>query len=269
VVAEHPHHHPFDAAAANYDRDFSATRLGRRYRERVWAELATSFQPGDRVLELGCGTGEDAVWLARRGVRVLATDASAAMLAQTRRKVEAAGVQELVATRRLDLGELGADRDLDGPYDGVLSNFGALNCVPDRRPIARALAGLVVPGGRLLVVVMAPVCPWEVAWHLLKGEPVTAFRRLRQGAPVRVADGHEVRVWYPSPGRLRREFKPLFRPLATAGIGCFLPPPYLEHLEDTKPAMIRRLAALEERWSRVPPFTWLADHIMLSLERCS
>jgi hypothetical protein len=84
---------------------------------------------------------------------------------------------------------------------------------------------------------------------------------------VPIAHGQSVRVWYPSPRRLRREFEPSFRPLGLTAIGCFLPPPYLEHLEDTKPRMIRRLAAVELRWNRVFPFTWLADHFMLALER--
>ena len=258
---------PFDVAAADYDRRFTATRLGRRYREVVWAELARGFQAGDRVLELGCGTGEDAVWLARRGVRVLATDSSQAMLDAARQKAAAAGVEHLVATRQIDLGALETTRELSDPFDGVLSNFGALNCVPDRRAVARALARLVVPGGRVLLVVMGPVCPWEVAWHLLHGEPAAAFRRLRQGAPVPVADGLAVRVWYPTPRQLMREFRPSFRRLSLTGIGGLLPPPYLEHLEDTRPGMIRRLAAAELRWNRIFPFTWLADHFLLALER--
>jgi len=266
-VAERPHHHPFDAAAASYDRDFTATRLGRRYRERVWAELATTFQTGDRVLELGCGTGEDAVWLARRGIRVLATDSSEAMLDAARRKAAAAGVGHLVATRRIGLGALEAARDLDGPFDGVLSDFGALNCVPDRRPLAGAIARLVAPGGRMVVVMMGPFCPWEVAWHLLRGKPAAAFRRLRQGAEVSIAPGHAVRVWYPTPRRVSREFAPGFRRLGLTAIGCFLPPPYLEHLEDTRPEMVRRLAALEARWHGVPQLGWLADHFLLKLER--
>jgi len=266
-VAEQPHHHPFDAAAGSYDRGFTATRLGRRYRELVWAELATSFQPGDRVLELGCGTGEDAVWLARRGIRVLATDSSEGMLDAARHKAAAAGVEHLVTTRRLDLGALETTCDLDGPFDGVLSNFGALNCVPDRRPLARALAGLVAPGGRVLVVVMGPLCLWEVAWHLLHAKPAAAFRRLRQGAQVPIAPGQAVQVWYPTPWRVSREFAPGFRRLGLTAVGCFLPPPYLEHLEDTRPGLIRRLAALEARWHGVSQLGWLADHFVLKLER--
>lgn len=264
---DHQTGHPFDAAAADYDRRFTASRLGRRYREVVWAALARSLESGDRLLELGCGTGEDAVWLAGRGIRVVATDASESMLEATRRKAAAAGVGELVTTRRLDVGELHADHRVAGPFDGVLSNFGALNCVPNREPIARALTDLVSNGGRAIVVVMSPLCPWEVVWHLLHADPLAAFRRLRPGTSVPVGDGRSVAVWYPTPRRLRREFSPGFRLHQVTGLGCFLPPPYLEHLEDTAPTLIRRLASLESRWGRAFPFTWLADHFMAEFRR--
>ena len=79
--------------AADYDHSFSESAIGRRMRAAVWRRLDVAFQPGDRVLELNCGTGEDAVYLGRRGVRVLATDVSPAMLEVTRAKVARAGLR--------------------------------------------------------------------------------------------------------------------------------------------------------------------------------
>ncbi|HEX5164835.1 MAG TPA: methyltransferase domain-containing protein, partial [Thermomicrobiales bacterium] len=87
---------PFDSVAAGYDDAFTSHQLGHWLREMVWQRMAASFAPGQHVLELGCGTGEDALWLAQRGVHVTATDASPAMLAETRRKVERAGLGEFV-----------------------------------------------------------------------------------------------------------------------------------------------------------------------------
>src|SRR5688572_251600 len=131
----------------------------------VWERLAASFAPGQHVLELGCGTGEDAIWLAQRGVHVTATDVSHAMLAETRRKVEQAGVGDLVTVAEVDMNALAPLRKplpnhstekggaLDrtyqkapllagrvpsgwrlgrGFFDGAFSNFGPLNCVQDR-----------------------------------------------------------------------------------------------------------------------------------------
>src|ERR1700691_417338 len=70
----------FDAMAGTYDSQFTASRIGTMMRRAVWARCAARFAPGSRILEMNCGTGEDALWLAQRGVEVLATDVSPAML---------------------------------------------------------------------------------------------------------------------------------------------------------------------------------------------
>jgi SAM-dependent methyltransferase len=274
-----PISHPFDAAAADYDATFTQRRLSRWLRETVWERLAASFRPGVSVLELGCGTGEDAVWLARRGVRVLATDAAPEMLAVAQRKAAAAGVADRIAFARLDLGEMGDGRweigdgsisNFQSPisqYDGAFSNFGALNCLPDRRPVAEMLADRVRPAGRVVLVVMGPLCPWEVTWHLLHGEVGTAFRRLRPGVEAHVGMGATVRVWYPSPRRLRMEFAPHFHLVETVGIATLLPPPYLDHLVERWPRAFETLALLDRRLERMVPWTWLNDHYLAVFER--
>ncbi|MFN8447316.1 MAG: class I SAM-dependent methyltransferase [Anaerolineae bacterium] len=92
------------------------------------------------ILELGCGTGEDALYLAGRGVRVTATDASPAMLAVARAKT---ADQPLVFVQPLDLNALPADFPA---FDGVFANFGVLNCLTDWRPLAAWLAQRIPPG---------------------------------------------------------------------------------------------------------------------------
>ena len=62
----------FDELAEVYDADFTNTLLGTLLRDAVWRRIDRLFAAGDRVLDLGCGTGADAVHLAERGVRVMA-----------------------------------------------------------------------------------------------------------------------------------------------------------------------------------------------------
>lgn len=270
---------PFDVAAETYDAQFSGTRLGRWLREAVWSCLEASFWPGDDVLELGCGTGEDAVWLASQGVRVVATDASWAMLAVAQGKVTATGLTDRVHLLQVDLNsragtagtgtEQGRSRFcfLPSTFDGVFSNFGALNCLADRRPMARALAGLVRPGGRVVLVLMGPACPWEVGWHLLHGKPGQALRRLRSGAQAHLGQGITTSVWYPSPRRLEAEFQPWFAVRRMVGIGSLLPPSYLGHLVDRWPGLFGPLARLDQALGSIWPWTWLNDHYLMVLER--
>src|SRR5262249_31530444 len=98
----------FDHIGARYDVEFTNTELSLWFRHRVWERLGVLFKPGQRVIELGCGTGEDAIWLAKRGVQVLATDGSPAMIAETARKAKEQGLDSLIETRRLDFQEASA-----------------------------------------------------------------------------------------------------------------------------------------------------------------
>ena len=73
----------FDPVARTYDTSFTQSVTGSLQRNRVWKYLDTLSMEGsqNKVLELNCGTGEDAVWLCKKGFIVTATDLSAEMLA--------------------------------------------------------------------------------------------------------------------------------------------------------------------------------------------
>jgi ubiquinone/menaquinone biosynthesis C-methylase UbiE len=167
----------FDAVAGTYQR-FTDGVIGRHLRAAVHRRLLARFQPGDRILEINCGTGEDACWLAGHGMRVLATDVSPGMLAVARRKLEAAGLSDRVVVIRRAIEAIDADL---GSFDGLLSNFGGLNCVAAVEAVMPRLARVVRPGGFAICCVMGPCVPWEWLWFLGRGRPATAFRRGRGG----------------------------------------------------------------------------------------
>ena len=58
----------FSSLAASYDDLFTRSTIGRAQRNVVWDVLLNAFEPGTRILELNCGTGEDALFLARHDV---------------------------------------------------------------------------------------------------------------------------------------------------------------------------------------------------------
>ena len=269
-----PTNRAFDALAADYDAAFTDRVLGRWLRSMVWQHMADAFEPGQHVLELGCGTGEDAVWLAQRGVSVTATDAATRMLEMTRKKVDAAGVRDRVSVAQLDievlqrgrLTDAGNHPVLDTVFDGALSNFGPLNCVADRPALASNLARLVRPGGRLVLVLMGPLCPWEILWYLGHAHVRTAFRRFRSGHEA-IVGGTPFRVWYPSLRRLARDFEPHFSLCTPAGIGLFLPPSELGGLVEKAPRAFALAAKLDLRMSRTLPWLVLNDHYLVVMER--
>jgi 2-polyprenyl-3-methyl-5-hydroxy-6-metoxy-1,4-benzoquinol methylase len=151
--APEPHEpHEVDVAAMYSQETWDA-----RYAEsdRVWSgrpnlrlvEEVADLPPG-RALDVGCGEGADAVWLAGRGWQVTALDVSEVALARAREHAVQAGVGERVTALRHDLMTAGP---APGRYDLVSSFF--FHVPADRfAEFHRGLAGLVEPGGTLLVV---------------------------------------------------------------------------------------------------------------------
>ena len=233
----------FNRLAGRYDEMWTDSAAGRGQREAVWRETLPLFQPGERVLDLGCGTGVDAAHLASAGLRVHAIDIAPRMVEIARQRQNAHRITaEVLAIE--DLGRLiPSDK-----FDGALANFGVLNCVEDLRTLAEDLARLVRPGGRLILCPMGRFCLWETIRFLARGRPGKAFRRLRGGG-VEASLGF--RVFYPSVAEIAAAFAPHFRLLRFRSIGVFVPP----------------LAALDRLFAGWPLFRSLGDHRLLVLVR--
>lgn len=236
----------FDALAPAYDDSFTNSRLGRLLRARVWQVLAESFTAGDHILEIACGTGEDAVWLAQRGISVTACDGSQAMVQAARAKADAAGVSGAVHLHLESLQALSraTPRALEGPFDGLLSNFGGLNTIQEWHDLGQRLAPLLQPGALAVLVPMGPFCPWEIVWFAGHGELQEALRRYRQPAQARIGSDL-IPIWYPSARRLRAALHPSFELVRVQSLGLWLPPSYLSHLVDRFPRFFNLLNRLE------------------------
>jgi len=260
---------PFDAIAEHYDDTFTTSKIGQAQRASVWKELKKIFHPGDRVLELGCGTGVDACFLAQRGVRVIACDASWQMIARAQHRID--GLRKTPSTpvslHALRIEEIASLKET-GPFDGVFSNFGALNCVADLRPLAARLATMLRPGGNALFCLMGPCCAWEMAWYTGRGEVKKAFRRLRRGgANARLAGEATIQVYYPRVRSLARVFSPEFRLKSVTGIGVSVPPSYAESWAAQFPRWFDFCVRADSVLGRYPGIRVLADHVLLRFER--
>ncbi|HEU4781542.1 MAG TPA: methyltransferase domain-containing protein [Steroidobacteraceae bacterium] len=252
----------FDGMAGEYDTEFTATPLGSVLRAMVWKRYERRFGGSEHLLEIGCGTGEDAVELARRGHRVFAIDASEQMVRVAQRKAESAGVAHRIQFRCVPMESLGTQ--LSGmTFDGVYSNFGALNCAADVETLAADLAPRLAPGAPLVWVVMGRHVPWEWAWYLAHGEARKAFRRLSRGG---VSWGG-LQVSYPTPTALTRALRPHFAACGARSLGFVLPPSYAAAWLNRSPRVLAALTRAERAAQRWQACASLSDHYILEAER--
>lgn len=263
----------FNALAHSYDATFSHTAIGRLQRERVWHYAGSLFhrdwakKPAQSVLELNCGTGEDAIWLAKQGFQVLATDSSPEMVAVAKAKIALAGLSAKV---RVAICPFEALEHLpEGNFDLIFSNFGGLNCVSPEAlgKLGPILAQKLQPGGKFIAVVMSRFSWWETLYFLLKRQPQKAFRRLRRGSVEAHLDAQTtIPTWYYSPQEFQKQLQFKGKCLSVKPIGFWLPPSYLNPFFEKHPRLLSFLNFLEKKCTP----TWLAaagDHFYVCLER--
>lgn len=141
-----------------------------RYSEsdRIWSgkpndvliREAADLAPG-RALDIGCGEGADAVWLARQGWQVTGTDISGVALERAARHAEEAELADRIAWERHDLAESFPAGEFDLVSACFLHSYGDF----PRERILRTAAAAVAPGGVLLVAGHAGGPSWDPDRH--------------------------------------------------------------------------------------------------------
>lgn len=114
---------------------------------RLALDHLEDLEPG-RALEIGCGQGADAIWLAQRGWTVLAVDLAEAILRVAEDRCREAGVADRITWRRHDL-SAGVP---EGAFHLVLSSYTQSPVALERIDVLRQAADRVAPGGVLLIV---------------------------------------------------------------------------------------------------------------------
>jgi SAM-dependent methyltransferase len=240
--------------------------------------LESAFAAGSRVLEIGCGTGVEAIHLARYGVQVVATDAAPGMIEAVRSKLAPGGEAQVVSgsvepvvLAAAELAELAVNATTS-QFDGAYSSFGPLNCEPDLQQVLDDLAQLVRPGGRVVISLLTRYCLWETVWYLLHGDAAAAFRRWDGHAHATVRDRwREVRVpvYYWSTSEVRAKVKKHFLIERQMALPWLLPPQYLDGLARRFPRVFRAMARVDRRLASMWPFFSLGDHYLVVLVRRS
>lgn len=256
----------FDSVAADYDGPRGNNALIQDIRDEMWRWLDGVFPLASRLIDLGCGTGLDAVRMAKLGHRVTATDWSPQMVQRTSDRAARERLSDRVRSIVVGGHQL---QHLDGvgTFDGVYSNLGPLNCVPDLADVARECARLVKPGGALVFTVIGRVCPWEIAHYLRQGRWARATVRFaRQVVPVSM-NKHTIWTRYYGPREFYGAFKGEFSLEHYRGLCVFAPPPYLVWVREKHAAWYERLWRLDRRVSGWPVIRAMGDHFLIVLRK--
>lgn len=248
----------FDAVAGSFDAAFDPWLSVAAQRASVREELLAAFPAGASLLEIGGGTGTDAAWLIERGRDVFLTDASPAMVEQARRKI-GPRAEAIAAEQLAELARRGV------LFDGAYSNFAALNCVEDLAPVSHALAELVRPGGKAVLVLFGCFCPGEIATEALRGRFANCWRRFRRGPVAASLRNRKFTVRYHRKAEIERAMAPGFTLVARKAVGLFVPPSAAEPWISHHPRLLAWLERADRLFARrLAP---LGDHVLYVFER--
>jgi SAM-dependent methyltransferase len=262
---------PFDVLAETYDSDFTKSSIGKLQRKRVWKLLVPILQSYNRtlkILEINCGTGEDALYFAEMGHAVFATDASAVMIEKAQQKLYASKIKsDQIKFIQCGFGGL-TDHFKNEKFDFVFSNFGGINCIDENavKKLSKDLSSITTLNGYLFLTVMSRLCLWEIFYYSFKRKFSSAFRRQKKFINFKV-NSSSMPVFYYSPQSLKKLFQSEFKPVRTYPVGLFIPPSYLEKQFLNRRHWLARLSRWEEIWGKYFLFSSLADHFCIVLKR--
>lgn len=223
------------------------------------------LKEGDNILELNAGTGVDAVFLAGHGMNIHATDISVEMVKVIRSKIGSGDLNEKVTTEVLSFDEI--NKVTRGPFEGVFSNFGGLNCINNFSKLSADLSSKLKPRGLFIAVVMNKFCPWEIFYYLLRFDPKNAFRRFNKNGIMAELNGEKVKTFYYSPAEFGKKFTQQFEILKIKTLAYYTPPPYLTGLYMRFKPIVKLLMLLDEVVMGIFPFNRLGDHFLIVMKK--
>jgi ubiquinone/menaquinone biosynthesis C-methylase UbiE len=257
IVAE-----AFSRTAEKYDAFANDHPNQSRMRNKVYAHFQSFVPAGSRILELNCGTGTDAVELARRGYNIHATDIAPGMLERLQNKIIDLNLSGKITYQQCSFTNL--NQVQGAPFDAVYSDFGGLNCIPDLSPVIAQLPNILRPGGLVTWVLMPPVCLWELA-EIFRGHPRLAFRRFAHNGTRAHLEGLNFTVYYFTPKKALKWFGNQFDCLSIEGLSVITPTAESKNFAKRYPRLYQSLSWLDDRVAFRSPWRGWGDFFIITM----
>jgi ubiquinone/menaquinone biosynthesis C-methylase UbiE len=223
------------------------------------------FRNGDSILELNCGTGTDAIFLAKNGMIVLATDSSQGMIEVAKEKIAKENLSDKISLQQISFENISSLSE--NKYDGILSNFGGLNCATNIQQVANDIAPLMKPNGIFILGMINKFCLWETLSFLARLNFTKAFRRLNKKGCNANVNGEFVRIYYYFADELEKIFSPWFSCVEVYGLNFLSPNPNSISFYKKFPNLSKQLLEIENERRHTYPLYNFSDHIVLVLKR--
>lgn len=253
----------FDKAALNYDATFTYSEIGKMQRDLVYKQLSKQLDAVKNILEINCGTGQDAIWLAKQNFQIIATDISSKMVETARTKERFENLSFDVADIKTITATFAGQK-----FDLIFSNFGGLNCLskPELEQFFIDSKSILSEKGKLVLVIMPKNTLWEQFYFLAKTQFASIFRRKKEVAIADV-DGENVPTFYYNPKDIVNLAGNDFDLVDQKPIGFFVPPSYFEPFFSNRKGLLQFLNLLEKGISGWSFLSKRADHYIITLQK--
>lgn len=249
-----------DNIAEGYDDILSNNAFSEILRSIFQKRLLNNLPSESKILDLGCGTGEDALFLASKGFIVTGIDISEKMISIAKSKTLKKNMKENIIFFCCDMVQF-IEKDT-GNYDGIISNFNAVNYVKDMDSFAKSVSGLLNANGKIIFTVLNKICCSEILYSFITLRFSRAWCALFNRKKYILT---ELNLYFPC--SFRKYFEKYFTIKKITGVGIIIPPHNLVGLYKRLSFAIPFLLKCEKLIVSLFPFYFLSDHYIIEMQK--
>ena len=252
----------FSKIAEDYEKFNTQSILINYMRSVVRGHLSNRLSKKEEILEINCGSGLDALFLAKKGHKVVATDIAEGMLDKVKLKIKNHDLNEMLSFKKLSFQELNTFSKNE--FSCVFSNFGGLNCIDSLslNQLIKDASNVLKPNGIITLVIMPKITFYE--WlRIFKGDK-SAFRRLEKGGVIANVKGEKVKTYYHSAKSVKKMLKDNFTDIQIENIFTLGPSGSSYNFPEKHPTLFNSFIRLDKIFNNTPFFKGFGDYYIIS-----